>query len=111
MRNLRDDQIQEMVKRRHLIGLNYGIYFLNDQNPKASTMKDMVRHIEHFLELGAEDVMAMGSDFDGTAIPKEFDSLDKVPALYTAVAEAVGVEIADKLFYENARNFFAQNLK
>lgn len=111
MRNLRDDQIQEMVKRKNLIGLNYGIYFLNDQNPKASTRKDMVRHIEYFLELGAEDVIAMGSDFDGTAIPKEFDSLDKVPSLYTYIAEAVGAEIADKLFFENAKNFFAQNLK
>jgi membrane dipeptidase len=53
-RNLPDELIVEIVNRRGLIGLNFVRPFLGDSIHK---------HVEHFLELGAENTLCFGADF------------------------------------------------
>ena len=63
-RNLTDEQFCEIARRGGIVGVNFYRYFLNNDGEHA-TVHDIARHIEHMLELGGENAVAMGSDFDG----------------------------------------------
>ena len=109
-RNLTDEMIREMVRRGCLIGLNYFVSFLRDGGEVAS-LDDLYRHIVHFLELGASKNLALGSDFDGAALPDCLNTPQKAAEAYGyLLARGIGQKQADGIFYQNARRFFAENL-
>ena len=62
-RNLTDEQIKQIIDVNGFIGINYFPEFLN-KSCKADVY-DIIRHIEYFMALGAENVLGLGSDFDG----------------------------------------------
>ena len=62
-RNLTRAQIQAIIERRGYIGINFYTSFLT-KNETAS-LDDVVRHIDSIMEMGGEDVLGFGSDFDG----------------------------------------------
>ena len=62
-RNLYDEQIKEIIKRKGFIGINLYSQFLGNKNDDLK--KKMINHIEHILALGGEDVLGFGADFDG----------------------------------------------
>lgn len=109
-RNLTDEMIREMVRRGCLIGLNYFVSFLRDGG-EVTSLDDLYRHIVHFLELGASKNLALGSDFDGAALPDCLNTPQKAAEAYGyLLARGIGREQADGIFYQNARRFFAENL-
>ena len=62
-RNLTKDMARAIIERKGFIGVNfYGAFLREGGN---STMDDLLRHIDALYELGAEDVIGFGSDFDG----------------------------------------------
>ena len=80
-RNLTDEMIREMVRRGCLIGLNYFVSFLRDGG-EVTSLDDLYRHIVHFLELGASKNLALGSDFDGAALPDCLNTPQKAAEAY-----------------------------
>ncbi len=62
VRNLNDEEIKQLIQKGGFIGINLYSEFLSDRDTK---IKDVLKHIEHILELGGEDVVGFGSDFDG----------------------------------------------
>ena len=67
-RNLTDDMFKELVKIGGVTGINFYHNFLNSDNPNVD-MTDIVRHIEHFMALGGEKNVGIGTDFDGIDHP------------------------------------------
>jgi membrane dipeptidase len=63
-RNLSDDQIRALIERDGLIGLTFVPQFLHP-DPDQARVVDLLRHLDHLLELGAEKQIMIGSDFDG----------------------------------------------
>ncbi|MBQ8869667.1 MAG: membrane dipeptidase [Oscillospiraceae bacterium] len=109
-RNLADEQIKEIVDRGGLIGLNLYTAFLNN-DPKSANKYDILRHTEHILELGGENALCIGTDFDGAEIIDEFDSDEKLLSLEEFFIEnGFSKHIADKILFNNAYNFFVNNL-
>ncbi len=102
-RNLKDDQIRRIIETSGLIGLNFYTAFITAD--KMPDFDDFSRHIDHFLHLGGEDVLALGSDYDGADMPDFLNSAEKVEILYSSVVKCYGKKIADKIFYENAAGF------
>lgn len=104
-RNLTDDQIREMVRRGCLIGLNFYNAFLRDDGCPA-TLDDLWRHVEHFLSLGAERNLALGSDADGADLPPCLDSPKKFACLYQYFLDrGLSRACADQILWKNALNF------
>lgn len=103
-RNLTDEQFKEIVKRGGLVGINFFPVFITGK--VTAKINDLLKHIDHFITLGGEKVIAMGSDFDGAMMPEEISSIEKVDKLYDALAARYGKKIADQFFFENAYNFF-----
>ena len=110
LRNLRDDQIREMVRRDCLIGLNYFVDFLADDG-HVPGYETILGHIEHFFALGAEKILALGSDFDGARLPACLSSPEKAAGLYGFLLEkGMSREQAEDIMYRNALRFFEKNL-
>ena len=109
-RNLTDEQIKEMVRRGCLIGLNYFVKFLKDDG-QTTGPEDMLRHVEHFFALGAEKNLALGSDFDGAALPEGLNTPAKAAGLYEFfLSHGLSQEQAEGIMFRNAQNFFHRHL-
>jgi len=108
-RNLTDEQIREMVRRGCLIGLNYYNAFLRDDGLPAAR-DDLWRHVEHFLELGADCNLALGSDADGADLPADLDNPEKFSGLYQYFLERrLSPAQAEGILWKNALSFFASD--
>lgn len=105
-RNLTDEQFRIIVQSGGVVGVNFYPPFLNSDETKAS-VKDVLNHIYHFLSLGGEDTLCIGSDFDGCDALKELDSIDKIPFLYeTMLNSGFNEQVVQKIMFNNAHNFF-----
>lgn len=104
-RNLDDEQIKLLIECKGLIGINFCKSFLGDENDDG--FEAVFRHMEHILALGGENVLSIGSDFDGCEINPELSGVDKMPDLKRFLNEkGVDKELSEKIFYKNAYNFF-----
>ena len=109
-RNLTDEQIREMVKRNCLIGLNYCQDFLR-AGDRPATLDDLYRHVEHFLELGAERCLALGSDADGTDVPPGLDSPERFAGLYQYFLDrGLSCAQAEGILWKNALDFLKNTI-
>lgn len=107
-RNLREDQFAELIRRKGLCGINYYPAFVNggkDYGPDA-----LRRHLERMLELGGEDIVALGSDFDGASMPHFLLGIEALANFRADVVQWFGEEMAEKLFYQNALRFTQQRI-
>lgn len=104
-RNLTDKQLAAIAESCGLVGLNYAIGFLREDGDKkrADTgLEVMVRHIAYLVEKLGEDGVALGSDFDGAAVPDAVGSAAGNPALLAALAKAgFGRELIEKIAWKN----------
>ncbi len=109
-RNLTDEHFSEFVRRGGLVGLNYCVNFIKDGG-NVTSMDDLYRHIEHFLSLGGEDVLCLGSDYDGAPLPACLDSVEKSLTIYDyLISKGLTHQQADKILFQNAHNFFQKYL-
>lgn len=109
-RNLPDEFIKEMVRRGGLIGLNYCNAFLSGD--ERGNLDDLRRHVDRFLELGAEKCLALGSDYDGAGMHEDLDSVEKslgIGAYLTAHGIPAGT--AEDICFNNAWRFFQTHMK
>ena len=104
-RNLPDAFIREIADRGGLIGLNYSKDFLSDSG--RGNLDDLYRHVGRVLELDAGACLALGSDFDGTDIHPDLDSVEKSLSIYGYLTQhGIPADTADGILFGNAWRFF-----
>ena len=105
-RNLTDDQFREIVRRGGVVGLNYYRHFITEGG-QTDSIDDLLRHLHHFLELGGEDAVALGSDLDGhPLIAPYLNGVEKIPALIDALERSgIGKNVVEKVLFHNAACF------
>ena len=70
-------------------------------------MNDVLNHIYHLLSLGGEDVVALGTDFDGADVTEVIPTSKYFYRLYNSLIENnFEKSIVDKIFYKNALEFY-----
>lgn len=107
-RNLTDDQFRAIRDAGGIVGLNYCNWFLTHER-EDPTADDVLAHVEHWLDLGGEGVVALGSDYDGCTTPSWLAPCNHVTNLRTAAIERFGAEQTERLFFGNAHEFFLRN--
>ena len=67
---IKKEQIKLIFDRKGIVGINLLYCFIKDA--QSCNIADMMEHIEHYLELGGEDYLAFGTDFDAgrTLVPR-----------------------------------------
>lgn len=109
-RSLNDEQIRLLIECNGLIGINFCRSFLGDLGDDG--FEAVYRHMCHVLDLGGEDVLAIGSDFDGCEINPELAGVDKMPDLASFLrSQGISNNIIEKIFFKNANNFFKNILQ
>ncbi|MBE6633314.1 MAG: hypothetical protein E7620_03105 [Ruminococcaceae bacterium] len=103
-RNLRNGQIREILRSRGVIGLNLYVSFLS-KDPDNASVNDVLRHVDYFLEQGAEDALCFGCDMDGAKLPRDIPSLEHIPQLAEAFGKRYSENTVHKLLFENAYSF------
>ena len=63
-RNLNDEQIKAMIERKAPMHMVFAPYFVKEDG-KQVTIYDLIKHMQHIVELGGKDIIGLGSDFDG----------------------------------------------
>lgn len=85
-RNLTDDLIVGIANNGGVIGVNCVPYFLNEHD-ETIRISQMVAHMRHIYNLGGEDVLAIGNDFDGfRATTPELDDICTIADMPKLVA-------------------------
>lgn len=108
-RNLTDEMFGIIRDMGGLVGINFSRGFLcEDEN---TDIEDILRHTEHFLSLGGENTVCMGSDFDGTDMPDRVSGVESMADLYELfLRHNYNEELVRKIMSENARKFFVAML-
>ena len=100
-RNLPDNLIKLIANKGGVIGLNFAQSFLGTS--PVSRIEDIVKHGLYLINKGGEDVVALGTDFDGIKPNTEIKDASEMYLLYDAFKEAgLSVEQCEKLFWKNA---------
>lgn len=93
-RNLTDDQIRLMIRNGGYIGVNFYPAFLSED--KKADCTTLVQHIDHICQLGGEDIVGFGSDFDGIEIspddlhhPGQFGNLVQALRMHGFTEESI----------------------
>lgn len=83
-RNLSDKMIRALAQAGGIIGVNFYPYFLRPDGNVAAD--DIANHIWHIYQIGGEDVIAFGTDFDGfDEGQSEIAHIGQIDKVYRAV--------------------------
>jgi len=103
-RNLTDDQFNCIKGSGGIVGVTFCSEFLS--NSSKAGFDDVLKHVEHFLSLGGENTLSIGSDFDGADVPDNLSGIECVENLYEYfLVKNYSEEILDKIFFSNAYSF------
>ncbi|MCR4925475.1 MAG: membrane dipeptidase [Clostridiales bacterium] len=109
-RNLTDEQIDIMIERKCLIGLNLYTKFLGES--EQSGCDEALKHAYHILERGGEKVLAMGTDFDGCTVADKIAGIDKISVLADYFENhGISKQSVENIFFDNAKIFFSRVLQ
>lgn len=104
-RNLTDEQIRTIIKRRGLIGLNLYPTFLN--GTQDASFSDIIRHMEHIISLGGVNTLCLGTDFDGADMPSQLNGIEHLYKLGEYLQKHNYTnKLIRNVFFQNAFDFF-----
>ena len=102
-RNIDDVQLKLLTQKKGILGLCFYPMFLGSGN----ALENLYKNIYHILDLGYEDYLSIGSDFDGADMAAELCDISAIPSLYEYLkSRGITENILNKIFFENAYNFF-----
>lgn len=106
-RNLCDEQIKALIEMNGFVGINFNPPFL--VNDGKAAIADIVAHVHHILDMGGQDIVGLGSDFDGIGSkPVGAEDSSTFPAILEALS-ASGIDNAtlEKIANKNFLRFMA----
>jgi membrane dipeptidase len=105
-RNLDDGELRLVAERGGVAGILFATTYLGGRE-----IEDVVRHLEHALDVAGEDAVALGSDFDGMVpMPRGVRDVTDVPRIVEALARRRPAAVVEKVAWSNWRRFFRETL-
>ena len=105
-RNLQDAELRAIADRGGVVGIIFGTVYLGGRG-----VDDVIRHVEHALDVAGEDAVGFGSDFDGMVpLPSTIRDVTDVPKVVEALARRRPDSVVEKVAWTNWRRFFRETL-
>ena len=103
-RNLSDELIKKIADCGGVIGINFCKDFLG-----TPAFDSVLKNIRHLINVGGEDVIAIGSDFDGIPVNPEIPDCTHVPALLNYLIDSgIPYRTVEKFAYKNFLRVFKE---
>lgn len=110
VRNLTDKQLDAVRDSNGLVGINYHCGFLRKDgysNPADTSLSLIADHLVYIAERNGIDGVALGSDFDGAAMPGDLKDAAGLPKLMDELrSRGFDDESLRKIGYENWLRIF-----
>lgn len=104
-RNLTDVLIKKIADCGGVVGVNFCKFFLGE----GETYAQVLKHINHLVKVGGEDVIAFGSDFDGIPAAPGLEDCTKMPRLIDYLTDnGLTPRVIEKLCYKNFARVFKE---
>ena len=108
LRNLTDENARRIADLGGIIGISLFPPHLKGERAEIS---DIIGHIDHYLNVLGQASPCLGCDLDGIAsTPEGISHIGDLARLYDALSKKHGTAVTDSVFYNNAYNFFINNL-
>jgi len=109
-RNLSDPLLEQLAESGGCVGITFVPRFLN--GTERAGVADVVRHIQHAVQVMGPDAVAIGSDFDGTnEHVTGLERISQVHNLAEALAsDGLSAHQIENVFWRNATRFLMDNL-
>lgn len=104
-RNLADELFRRVKSLGGVVGISMAPQHLSDSG--IADINDVRRHIYHYLDIGGEDTVCLGCDFDGiSTTPQEICGIKDLEKLREHLSQdGLSDIILNKLFFGNAHRF------
>ncbi len=110
-RNLRDRHFKKLCELGGIVGVSLCNIHIQPKEMGKPDVEGVIRHIEHYLELGGENNVSFGCDFDGCGLPEGFETISDMHKVFDRLSQlGYRDELIAKLSYNNAREFIKRNL-
>ena len=120
-RNLTDEMLKALAEKGGVSGLNYWGGLVRPRGgdmyakfaTEVCTVDDLAAHARHMADVAGEDVVALGSDFDGIGSwPEGLDGCQKIGLVTDALRRAGFTERQiDKITFGNAYRVISEVMK
>lgn len=114
-RNLTDDMIKIISDKNGLVGLNYCGGFLVDNyvSGKGIDCDAFIPHVNHIINKGGSDCIALGTDFDGIEYPPlQIPDASKQQYIVELLAKhGFRDDVIEKICYKNVLRLYKDVLK
>ena len=89
-RNLTDAELLAIAATGGVVGITFSVAMLRPDGrfDTRTPIADVVRHVDHVAAVAGIDHVALGSDFDGAAIPHEIGDVTGLPRVLEALRAA-----------------------
>lgn len=95
-RNLTDKQLKTLADKGGVTGLNIYSKFISDND--TCNMTDILKHVDHIINVAGEDVLGIGCDLDGIeSMPEGFTGIESLELLLDKLTDRYGERIAEKI--------------
>ena len=110
-RNLADDMIRKLAERGGIAGINFYQHFLGTPDAGQTYLDLAVQHMKYMLNLGGEDFVALGSDFDGIDRYNDIPDCSIMPKLVQTMKKAgLTPTQIEKICYQNTLRIYQELL-
>ena len=112
-RNLTNDRIRKLAERGGCIGLNYYDKFLLDGGSEDPDVlwEALVRQVRHITKIGGNEVLGLGSDFDGIPRNPALPGAEALPRLWDRLKKSGFTERElDGIFWKNVLRVYRETL-
>jgi membrane dipeptidase len=108
-RNVGDEDVRAIAEKGGLVGVTFVPSFVDPEKP---SLERLVDHVVHLLQMGGEDHVGVGSDFDGFGPAEHFQDIPDVshlPRLTEALLRrGLSERVVEKVLGENFLRVFAE---
>lgn len=113
-RNLTDDMIRALAEKGGVMGLNFCVSFVREvwsPGEQGATMEELIRQMKYIVNIGGEECLGLGSDFDGIGEAPQMRNGAGMPEMAEAMEQAhMSYSLIEKICWKNVRRFFRENL-
>ncbi len=110
-RNLTDEMIHSLAEHGGVAGVNFEPTFLQE-GKQESTMERIAAHIKHYVQIGGEECVGIGTDFDGIQGVFEVGEPTAMERLFAYLHRSgFSEDLIEKIAYRNVLRVIKESMK